>query len=83
MYVSGYDILIYLYMEAQNYPPVLSRNTVAEITGAEEPEKVVSCYFAISLLCLISVEIELILKVVVVSGHLDSWDVGQGAMDGK
>ena len=47
MYVSGDDILIYLYMEAQNYPPVLSRNTVAEITGAEEPEKVVACYFAI------------------------------------
>ena len=60
MYLSGDEILVYLYMEARNYPPVMSRNTVAEIAGAGDPE-----------------------KVVIVSGHLDSWDVGQGAMDGK
>lgn len=58
MYQAGDDILIYLYMEARNLPPVMSRNTIGDITGHQHPE-----------------------KVVVVSGHLDSWDVGQGAMD--
>lgn len=60
MYLNGDDILIYLYMEARNFPPVMSRNTIAEITGSQHPD-----------------------KIVVVSGHLDSWDVGQGAMDGN
>ena len=60
MYKNGDDLLIYLYMEARSYPPVESRNTIAEIVGSERPD-----------------------GVVVVSGHLDSWDVGQGAMDGK
>lgn len=60
MYKNGDDLLLYLYMEGRNYPAVESRNTIAEITGSAEPD-----------------------KVVVVSGHLDSWDVGQGAMDGK
>ena len=60
MYKEGDDVLIYLYMEARNLPPVMSRNTIAEIKGTQQPD-----------------------KVVVVSGHLDSWDVGQGAMDGK
>ncbi|XP_067011004.2 carboxypeptidase Q isoform X2 [Anabrus simplex] len=58
MYSRGDKLVIQLKMEAQNLPPVTSRNTVAEIVGHSEPE-----------------------KVVVVSGHLDSWDVGQGAMD--
>ena len=60
MYQSGEDILIYLSMEARNLSPVMSRNTIADITGSQHPD-----------------------KVVIVSGHLDSWDVGQGAMDGN
>lgn len=60
MFKAGDDILVYLYMEARNLPPVMSRNTIAEIVGHQQPD-----------------------KVVLVSGHLDSWDVGQGAMDGK
>ncbi|XP_046435612.1 carboxypeptidase Q-like [Neodiprion fabricii] len=54
----GETMMINIRMEAQSLPAVKSRNTIAEIIGAENPE-----------------------KVVVVSGHLDSWDVGQGAMD--
>lgn len=45
-------------MEAQNLPPFISRNTIAELKGNSNPE-----------------------EIVVVSGHLDSWDVGQGADD--
>ncbi|PFX28063.1 carboxypeptidase Q-like [Stylophora pistillata] len=58
MAARGTKIVVNLKMEAQNLPPVVSRNTVAEIEGSVYPE-----------------------QVVLVSGHLDSWDVGQGAMD--
>ena len=58
MQLRGWPIKIQLYMGAQNLPPAISRNTVAEIIGSKYPE-----------------------QVVLVSGHLDSWDVGQGAMD--
>lgn len=51
-------MLINIKMEAENLKPVTSRNTIAEIIGYAQPD-----------------------RVVVVSGHLDSWDVGQGAMD--
>ncbi|XP_047117791.1 carboxypeptidase Q-like isoform X1 [Schistocerca piceifrons] len=54
----GDKLVIHLKMEAHTLKPATSRNTIAEIVGSSEPE-----------------------KVVVVSGHLDSWDVGQGAMD--
>lgn len=54
----GDKLVIHLKMDAHTLEPVTSRNTIAEIVGSSEPE-----------------------KVVVVSGHLDSWDVGQGAMD--
>lgn len=55
---EGEKVEVFLKMGAQSLPPVMSRNTVAEIRGSQMPD-----------------------KVVVVSGHLDSWDVGQGAMD--
>ena len=58
MQKRGWPIKIQLYMGAQNLPPAVSRNTVAEVVGSKYPE-----------------------QVVLVSGHLDSWDVGQGAMD--
>jgi len=54
----GQNITIRLYMEAQNMPPKIGHNVVAEITGSTYPD-----------------------EIVLVSGHLDSWDVGQGAMD--
>lgn len=54
----GQNIKIFLKMEAKNEAPVVSRNTVVEVTGQTEPE-----------------------NVVLLSGHLDSWDVGMGAMD--
>lgn len=58
MQQRGERVVVKLKMQAQNLPPVTSRNTVAEIRGWKYPE-----------------------QVVLVSGHLDSWDVGQGAMD--
>jgi carboxypeptidase Q len=58
MQARGWPLMISLYMEAQNFDPSPSRNTVAEVQGAEYPE-----------------------QVVLVSGHMDSWDVGRGAMD--
>ncbi|XP_020601912.1 carboxypeptidase Q-like, partial [Orbicella faveolata] len=58
MAARGTKIVINLKMAAKKLPPVVSRNTVAEIKGSVYPE-----------------------QVVLVGGHLDSWDVGQGAMD--
>jgi carboxypeptidase Q len=58
MQLRGVDIVLSLYMEAQNFPMVQSRNLVAEITGSLHPE-----------------------QVVMFGGHVDSWDVGQGAQD--
>ncbi|KAL3277356.1 hypothetical protein HHI36_012706 [Cryptolaemus montrouzieri] len=54
----GQKIVVNLKMEAHFGDVKISRNTVAEIKGSKNPE-----------------------KIVIISGHLDSWDVGQGAMD--
>ncbi|XP_045437283.1 carboxypeptidase Q isoform X1 [Pipistrellus kuhlii] len=66
MVSRGNRIVIQLKMGAKNYPDVDSFNTVAEIIGSKYPEQVGHPGDV---------------KVVLVSGHLDSWDVGQGAMD--
>ena len=58
MQQRGVDVVLSLYMEAQNFPMVQSRNLVAEITGSQYPE-----------------------QIVMFGGHVDSWDVGQGAQD--
>jgi carboxypeptidase Q len=58
MQQRGVDVVLSLYMEAQNFPMVPSRNLVAEIAGSHYPE-----------------------QVVMFGGHVDSWDVGQGAQD--
>ena len=58
MQQRGVDVVLSLYMEAQNFPMVQSRNIVAEITGSLHPE-----------------------QIVMFGGHVDSWDVGQGAQD--
>lgn len=49
---------ILLKMNSRIIPNAMSRNTIGEIMGTDNPD-----------------------KIVLVSGHLDSWDVGQGAMD--
>ena len=36
----GQKIVVTLKMQAKNYPPVKSRNTVAEIKGSKYPEQV-------------------------------------------
>ena len=54
----GIPIRVRLQMAAQNFPPVPSRNIVAELRGSDFPE-----------------------EVVLLGGHTDSWDVGQGAED--
>lgn len=54
----GTEVKILLNMNPKFFPNATSRNTVAEIKGTVNPE-----------------------KIVLVSGHMDSWDVGQGAMD--
>jgi carboxypeptidase Q len=58
MQSRGESVRVHLQMDAQNLEPGLSRNTIAEIPGTENPD-----------------------EIVLVSGHMDSWDVGQGAMD--
>lgn len=50
--------VVRLTMSARTLPDAPSRNVVAEIRGARQPD-----------------------QVVVLGGHIDSWDVGQGAMD--
>lgn len=54
----GITPVVKLIMRNKELPAVISRNTVAEVTGREKPR-----------------------EVVIISGHIDSWDVGQGAMD--
>jgi carboxypeptidase Q len=58
MQQRGVNVELSLYMEAQNFPMVASRNLVAEIAGSVYPE-----------------------QIVMFGGHVDSWDVGQGAQD--
>lgn len=57
-HLIGTHLEILLKMDSKFFPNAISRNTVAEINGTADPD-----------------------KIVLVSGHLDSWDVGEGAMD--
>lgn len=56
--LPGLNLEILLKMDSKFFPNATSRNTVTEIKGNSNPD-----------------------KIVLVSGHLDSWDVGEGAMD--
>ncbi|KAL1124188.1 hypothetical protein AAG570_001958 [Ranatra chinensis] len=58
MYRRGDKVVVKIKMGGRMLDPVMSRNSVGEVLGKTEPE-----------------------KVVIVSGHMDSWDVGTGAMD--
>jgi hypothetical protein len=82
-------------MEAQNFPPVPSRNIVAEITGAQVTSSAVcshchacnerthcshSCNERTH--CSHSCNgAQFPEQIVMFGGHTDSWDVGQGAQD--
>ena len=56
-YRKGKPVVIHLKLFSTRYLKK-SRNTIIDLEGTEEPE-----------------------KIVIVSGHMDSWDVGQGAID--
>ncbi|XP_032172505.1 carboxypeptidase Q isoform X1 [Mustela erminea] len=92
----GNRIVIQLKMGAKNYPDADSFNTVAEIIGSKYPEQECVCKHTRELCsntitCAsfkpkkackeFSIQWIYVPEVVLVSGHLDSWDVGQGAMD--
>ncbi|XP_075972686.1 carboxypeptidase Q-like [Anticarsia gemmatalis] len=57
MYDRGEKVILNIQMSS-TYDTQMSRNTLIDLKGSEDPE-----------------------KLVIVSGHIDSWDVGQGAMD--
>lgn len=54
----GTHLEVLLKMDPKFFSNAISRNTIADIKGTTDPD-----------------------KVVLVSGHMDSWDVGEGAMD--
>jgi carboxypeptidase Q len=58
MISRGQKVTVKLTMSARMMPDAPSRNVVAELRGATNPD-----------------------EVVVMGGHIDSWDVGRGAMD--
>jgi carboxypeptidase Q len=58
MISRGQKVTVKLMMSARMMPDAPSRNVVAELRGATNPD-----------------------EVVVMGGHIDSWDVGRGAMD--
>ena len=72
-------------MEAQNFPPVPSRNIVAEITGAQVTSSAVCshCHACSERThCSHSCNgAQFPEQIVMFGGHTDSWDVGQGAQD--
>ncbi|CAH2091758.1 unnamed protein product [Euphydryas editha] len=57
LYDQGEKIVIEMFM-FNTFNSEISRNTIIDLQGVKEPE-----------------------KLVIVSGHIDSWDVGQGAID--
>jgi carboxypeptidase Q len=52
------SLRVYLKLNCQNLPPVISHNVVGQITGSERPD-----------------------EIILIGGHLDSWDLGTGAHD--
>jgi len=82
MQARGQRIVIRLYMEARMEPSVMSRNVVAEIRGSTYPDEVRNTPISPSSCVLPKTTIFIgFSQVVVISGHIDSWDVGQGAQD--
>lgn len=77
----GQSIRVRLAMEAQNMPDSMSRNVVADITGSSctrfNPiDSFPPSHFAWFIRLGMYPD-----QIVVVSGHIDSWDVGAGAQD--
>jgi len=66
-------------MSSHNGENVTTRNLISELKGTKRPEQVFSNtkFYDLG----IETDIFFPFQVVIVSGHLDSWDVGQGAVD--
>lgn len=58
LYDRGEKVVLNIQMSSTYDDTKVSRNTLVDLKGSQNPE-----------------------KLVIVSGHIDSWDVGQGAMD--
>jgi hypothetical protein len=72
------QVVLSLSMEAQNFPPVPSRNIVAEITGSQV---ICSAHLSRNVPLSPPTFLQFPEQIVMFGGHTDSWDVGQGAQD--
>jgi Zn-dependent M28 family amino/carboxypeptidase len=67
------------FTKAKTVDPITSRNVIGEFRGSTHPEQIVviSGILIVEIFCTRLSDQRIFLQ----SGHIDSWDVGQGAMD--